>query len=575
MMLMEKILRYFPLNREVRTRNGKTLGKTIGKYLVIWIAPYIVMSLVSRVPLIGNLLYHLFRVWEYYVLVGIAFGCYQYFSKMDYSNIAYINLADLKRLWSYKQCKIALIIAACIVALIPHGGNAKVQQQKQIEETNSKAIETVSEAEEETAETVVEQEETAVEQEETPAVTQEQKDLYEDVKGYWEGDGIQYSFSRLKDQYYFINSNSSGSKDRVYSSEDFYVAYYKVDSYEKADSEVKAVLSDQDGRIYNLDISTAADGKRVLKIREEGESEWLPLTENTFYSCQELLDAGEYKTVWLQTEWIQSLGTFLQISNVDIGKNDVYCLLDVTEQCEGEELIVDKDDSYYVMGIRDGFLQPLYTEITFMEKERYDVENKILWTFYYGGTAGGSCYRRTVYDEDTDMWTQEEQDEIPETCDKIFFCEIGKDYQEALREEEERLAREEQERADATIEFDESMIITEPIESYVGEYFNKSFSIEINTIDEDMCSIKIVSGIHAVGLGKRATGDGIPDGMAVYSVAGMVMTDNHGNSSNANYAIMLVLKPDGTIFIGNLKELNPSFELPAGTYRRAGDMEEE
>lgn len=64
------------------------------------------------------------------------------------------------------------------------------------------------------------------------------------------------------------------------------------------------------------------------------------------------------------------------------------------------------------------------------------------------------------------------------------------------------------------------MVITESIESYLGEYTIQTFSIEINTIDEDSCSIKIVSGIHAVGIGKRVTGNGIPDGMAVYSVAG-------------------------------------------------------
>lgn len=48
----------------------------------------------------------------------------------------------------------------------------------------------------------------------------------------------------------------------------------------------------------------------------------------------------------------------------------------------------------------------------------------------------------------------------------------------------------------------------------------RAWSLRNNTIDEDSCSIKIVSGIHAVGIGKRVTGNGIPDGMAVYSVAG-------------------------------------------------------
>lgn len=553
-MLMEKIVRYFPLNRAVRTRDGKTLIKTIGSYLVVWIVPYIVMSLTGRVPLIGNLLYHLFRVWEYYVLAGIALSCYQYFSKMDYSNITYINVADFQRLWSHKQYRIALIAAACIIALIPHGRNVKVQQR--IEETNSKTAETVIIEEKETAEEVVEQEEALI-------ITQEQKDFYEDIKGYWKGDDIQYAFSRWKDQYFFIYCNSN--RDNIGR------LVYQVDSYEKADGKTQAVLSGQDSRVYDLEIFTDDMGKRALKIKAQGESDWVHLTENTFYSCQELLDAGEYKSIWLDDLAYSDLShVTMYIESLNIGKKAVYCLLDVTEQYEGDELIIKDDGWIYVMGIRDGFLQPIYKYLSYMTDEFYDADNKTLW--FYDRMGAVYVYRRSVYDEEKDVWESVGQKQSPESYDKVFFCEIGKDYQEALqeafREEEERLAREEQERADATITFDESMVITESIESYLGEYTIQTFSIEINTIDEDSCSIKIVSGIHAVGIGKRVTGNGIPDGMAVYSVAGKVLTDNHGNSSNASYAVMLVLKPDGNIFIQNLMDLNPSFELPEGTYRR-------
>lgn len=555
MMWMEKIVRYFPLNREVRTRDGKALIKTIGRYLVIWIAPYIVMRLTGRIPFIGNLLYHLFWVWEYYVVAGIALSCYQFFSKKDYSNIAYINAADFKRLWSYKQCKIALIIAACILSLIPHGRNLK--KQKQIEETDSKTTETIIE-EEETVEAVTEQVE-------TPMITQEQKALYEEIKGYWKGDGIQYAFSRWKDHYYFIYSGSNGDNKGSF--------VYQVDSYEKAEGKTKAVLSDRDGRIYDLEIFTAANGERTLKIKEQEESEWIPLMENTCYSYQELLDAGGYEIIWLENIGFSDPSHItMYIHNLDIGKKSVYSILDVTEQCEGDEFIINTSGLFYVMGIRDGFLQPLYSLSVYLSQERYDAENKILWNFPFGG----NCYSRIVYDEDNDVWETlaQNQYESPESYNTVVFCEIGKDYQEALREEEERLAREEQERADATIEFNESMVITEPIENYVGEYSIQTFSIEINTIDEDSCSITTVSGIHAVGIGKRVTGNGIPDGMAVYSVAGKVMTDNHGNTSNASYAVMLVLKPDGNIFIQNMMELDPSFELPEGTYRSAENREE-
>lgn len=556
MMLMEKIIRYFPLNRAVGASGGsKTLIKTIGKYLAVWIGSYIVMRFMGRIPLIGNLLYHLFRVWEYYVLAGMALSCYQYFSKKDYSNIAYINTTDFKRLWSYKQCKIALITVACILSLIPHGRNATVQRQT--EETSDKTTEAVIEKE---TEEKTETEEAAAKQEETPTIPQEQIDLYEDVKGYWKGDGIQYAFSRRKDQYYFIYYSNGDHRDRI---------IYQVVSYEREDGKTKAVLSGQKDSTYDLEISTDQIGKRTLNIKEQGESEWISLTDNTLYSYQELLEAGEYETIWFDNlGYIYPGNEKFHISSLTIWKKSTYCVLDVTEQCEGDELIVGSGDTYYVMGIRDGFLQPLYSEVSFMDKERYDAENKILWFFYFGGTAGGSCYRRAVYDEDNDFWKVLTQNDIPSSYNKIFFSEMGKDYQVALREEEERLAREEQERADATITFDESMVITDPIENYVGEYSIKTFSIEINTIDEDSCSISTVSGIHAVGIGKRATGKGIPDGMAVYSVAGTVITDNHGNSLNAGYAVMLVLKPDGNIFIDNITELNPSFEFPAGTYRR-------
>ena len=74
--------------------------------------------------------------------------------------------------------------------------------------------------------------------------------------------------------------------------------------------------------------------------------------------------------------------------------------------------------------------------------------------------------------------------------------------------------------------------------------------------------------MHSIGFGNRVLSNEIPEGMAVYSVAGLVLTDTHGNRINANYAVALVLKPDGSVFIRNIDDLKPEFELPEGTYRR-------
>ena len=134
---MNKILRYFPLNRRVESKKIGTLGKLIGLYIVIWIAPYIVSGVLHGVPLIGNLFYWVFRVWEYYVIAGMLFACYQCFSGKDFSSVTYIGKEDFKRWWSYKQCKIAVIAAALVLALIPRNTHVNTTQTESTGQTSA------------------------------------------------------------------------------------------------------------------------------------------------------------------------------------------------------------------------------------------------------------------------------------------------------------------------------------------------------------------------------------------------------------------------------------------------------
>lgn len=151
---MNKIIRYFPLNRRVESKKIGTLGKLIGLYIVIWIAPYIVSGVLHGVPLIGNLFYWVFRVWEYYVIAGMLFACYQCFSGKDFSSVTYIGKEDFKRWWSYKQCKIAVIAAALVLALIPRNTHVNTTQTESTGQTSALA-ETKAEQEKTSAEPIL------------------------------------------------------------------------------------------------------------------------------------------------------------------------------------------------------------------------------------------------------------------------------------------------------------------------------------------------------------------------------------------------------------------------------------
>lgn len=406
----------FPLNQIIVAETLWLLCMLIGGYYVIAVILYELARVLQLIVFIGRIFLAVEFLVKLYCFCGIMIGCYQYLVRNVYMQTGF-DTDELRNLIEnklYRTIIVAIVFLYCL-QLVFHKEDpprSKQDAEEVVQLDDAVYGETALQEEQEvtkneTQETMESETQTEDEAEKELMMRQNQLDLYEDIKGFWKGSDAYYLFSRVNDKYFFFDSNSL---DDIYTKEKLDTVYYDVDSYEKKDNEVKAVIYDNEGAVYDLELTLDTGDGRQLKIKKNVDDEWSELTDNTFFSYQDLLEAGEYKAVWMNRE-------YYSYNWINIEKGDEFCFLDVTEQYEGDEMIVCyesdfQSNSYYVLGIRDGYVQPLYSMLSFLDMEGYDAENGFLWSFYYGGTAGGSCYTRMIYDEENDSWMAESSDEI-------------------------------------------------------------------------------------------------------------------------------------------------------------------
>lgn len=118
--IMSKVLKFFILNKIVKNKDVKTLLINIAIYIGIGIALGIYKAIVCRIPLLGNLSYNAAGLYKIYAWVGAILAAIQYFSNDDYSDVEYVTLEDIKNLWNLKNGKIAIIVAAAVLCLVPN-----------------------------------------------------------------------------------------------------------------------------------------------------------------------------------------------------------------------------------------------------------------------------------------------------------------------------------------------------------------------------------------------------------------------------------------------------------------------
>ena len=124
--IISKILKFFTLNKMVKNKDVKTLLINIAIYIGIGIALGIYKAIVGRIPLLGNLSYNVAGLYKIYAWVGAILAAIQCFSNDDYSDVEYVTLEDIKNFWNLKNGKIAIIVAAVVLCLIPNINRALV-----------------------------------------------------------------------------------------------------------------------------------------------------------------------------------------------------------------------------------------------------------------------------------------------------------------------------------------------------------------------------------------------------------------------------------------------------------------
>lgn len=127
--VMDKVLKFFIINKEVQEKNKNTLLKVLVKYLAIWIGACILTSVFCKVPLIKNLFYNVKTILGWYTLAGIGLAILQYLGKIDMSEtVECYTFYDLKKFFEAhqtKQNRIIMIAVIVVLCLIPRGASAK------------------------------------------------------------------------------------------------------------------------------------------------------------------------------------------------------------------------------------------------------------------------------------------------------------------------------------------------------------------------------------------------------------------------------------------------------------------
>lgn len=134
---MKKIIKYFPLNKGIVEEEIKTLIKAVAIYLGTAIVVLTIANVTDWIPVVKNLTFNLSNIYGYYILVGIALACYQYFMGKDYSEEEFVTLNDVKALWNLPKGKIIFATVLVALCLIPHNTSTRVEEDMLVEETNT------------------------------------------------------------------------------------------------------------------------------------------------------------------------------------------------------------------------------------------------------------------------------------------------------------------------------------------------------------------------------------------------------------------------------------------------------
>lgn len=155
--LMNKILAAFPLNKRIEKQKIGSLITTIVLYLVIDLLIYFVSRVFFAIPLFRNLTYNISKIFDYYMLVGIALSVYQFVSSKDFREIEYITFGKIKSFFKDKRFLIGFIIVTVVLCVIPHGKH--IDRTKEDSSKQTVAIEENDKEQEEKDEDKDEQEE--------------------------------------------------------------------------------------------------------------------------------------------------------------------------------------------------------------------------------------------------------------------------------------------------------------------------------------------------------------------------------------------------------------------------------
>lgn len=564
--IISKILKFFTLNKMVKNKDVKTLLINIAIYIGIGIALGIYKAIVGRIPLLGNLSYNVAGLYKIYAWVGAILAAIQCFGNDDYSDVEYVTLEDIKNFWNLKNGKIAIIVAAVILCLIPNisralvvGSNDKKEDKVASSEVKEMEEDKQEEYSNKEGEDIVSYEEEDVEIEEQNSFLENTETFYEYAKGYWTGTEVKCVTDIVNNAYYMCIKQDEQQNIE-----------YEVESLEVSDAEVTAVLIDKNTqKKYDVVILNNTNEKE-MKIKEQGTSFGLSFSANhNISSYDELINMEEFSVGYLdKCDWF-----YMDIKTFDFSCEDVkYAFFDISNETVGEELIIQDiniANFYYVFGEEDGIIKCLYEILSFNDMECCDDSTNIFWFFEDNGTSGESCYYRYNYIASNDVYIKDSigewADEPKPSGELPFFAPMGTDYELAQQQESNRLAG-------TNIILDESNVITEPIESYEGVYVYEHLEIEF-TPEEDMCSLTCYSEgetatLSIMGMGSRVVEEEIPDGMVMYTVAGNVRESGIRGNQSATCQILLVLQPDGNIYIENNPSSENITELPEGVYVR-------
>ena len=112
---MEKLLRYFPLNKNITKKNTKNLLIIVGAYAAILVALLIVKKILIPVKVIGTFIYNVSSVYEVYAIVGVGLGLVTCFANIETAEVNYISFNDIKNLYKSDKKIVAWIATALVV----------------------------------------------------------------------------------------------------------------------------------------------------------------------------------------------------------------------------------------------------------------------------------------------------------------------------------------------------------------------------------------------------------------------------------------------------------------------------